>query len=161
MSTQSRGVTLRQLTLQESMNIAAGVRPVVGWTEDFPQRGDIAATRYTSSQLDTAALPWSASWLIIANDLAVGTIGFKGEPRDGELVVGYGVVPSWQRRGVATSALAQLLDLVREYRMAITAETAVENVASQHVVKNLGFTKVDRRENEDGEVIVWRREPLA
>jgi RimJ/RimL family protein N-acetyltransferase len=155
-------VTLRQLSLQESMDIAAGVRPVDGWADDFPQRGDVAATRYTSSLTDTEALPWSASWLIVANGLAVGTIGFKGGPLHGVLEVGYGVAPSWQRRGVATSAIAQLLDVVDDHGLPVVAETASSNVASQHVVKNAGFTEVERRmTDQDGELIVWRRDPPA
>ena len=120
-------VALRQLSLQQSMDISAGVRPRAGWADDFPQRGDIAATRYTSSASDTERFPWSASWLIIVNGLVAGTIGFKGAPLRGELEVGYGVVPSLQGRGVATHSLGQLLELVREYP--VTAETASWNVA--------------------------------
>jgi RimJ/RimL family protein N-acetyltransferase len=153
------GVSLRQLSLQESMDIAAGVRPLVGWADDFPQRGDHAATRYTSHLRDSDSLPWSASWLIVAEGLVVGTIGFKGAPQNGVLEVGYGVAPSSQGRGVATQALAQLLDVVREHDLLITAETAAWNVASQRVVTKNGFTEIDRRvTDEDGDVIVWRRE---
>jgi hypothetical protein len=67
-------VALRQLSLQQSMDISAGVRPRAGWADDFPQRGDIAATRYTSSASDTERFPWSASWLIIVNGLVAGTL---------------------------------------------------------------------------------------
>ncbi len=155
-------VALRQLSIQESMDISAGVRPQRGWAEDFPQRGDLAATRYTSSLADVELLPWSASWLILVNGLVAGTIGFKGAPADEELEVGYGVVPSLQRRGVATRALAQLLELVREYDLRIKAETLAWNVASQRVVEKMGFVEVGRRgTNDGGELIVWRREPSA
>jgi RimJ/RimL family protein N-acetyltransferase len=152
-------VILRQLTLQESMDIAAGRRPPVGWADDFPQRGDVAATRYTSSRADTERLAWSASWLIVANGLVAGTIGFKGAPRNGELEIGYGVVPSMQRRGAAANALAQLLDVVKDDGLSITAKTAAWNIASQRVVEKAGFTRVERRmTDDDGEVTVWRRE---
>jgi RimJ/RimL family protein N-acetyltransferase len=163
MSEEARvDVTLRQLSLQESMDIAAGVRPLMGWADDFPQRGDHAATRYTSYVTDTDALPWSASWLIVADGLVVGTIGFKGGPVNGELEVGYGVVPSHQRRGVATNALARLLDVVGERGLPITAETAAENIASQRVVTKNGFKETERRTtDQDGELIVWRRELVA
>jgi RimJ/RimL family protein N-acetyltransferase len=152
-------VVLRQLSLQESMDISAGVRPATGWANDFPQRGDVAATRYTSSLAGTERLPWSASWLIVANGLVAGTIGFKGAPDHGEVEVGYGVVPSLQGRGIATSALTQLLDIVGDHDLRIKAETAAWNVASQQVVLKAGFVEVERRmTNEDGELIVWRRE---
>jgi len=152
-------VVLRQLSLQESMDISAGVRPATGWADDFPQRGDVAATRYTSLA-GVERLPWSASWLIVANGLVAGTIGFKGAPVHDEVEVGYGVVPSLRGRGLATSALTQLLDVVREHDLRIKAETAAWNVASQQVVLKAGFVEVERRmTNEDGELIVWRREP--
>jgi RimJ/RimL family protein N-acetyltransferase len=153
-------ITLRQLTLQESMDISAGVRPSVGWADDFPQRGDVAATRYTLSTSDTESLPWSASWLIIVNGLVAGTIGFKGAPQHGELEVGYGVVPSLQGRGVATQALGRLLELVKNYP--VIAETAAWNVASQRVVKKMGFTEVARRTTEeDDELVAWRLQRSA
>ena len=115
-------VTLRQLTVKESMDISAGVRPLVGWVDDFPQRGDIAATRYTSFVADAETEPWSASWLILVDGLVAGTIGFKGGPVKGELEVGYGVAPTRQGLGVATRALSQLLDRVKDYP--VTAVTA-------------------------------------
>src|SRR5271154_1612782 len=146
-------ITLRQLSLQESMDISAGLRPSVGWADDFPQRGDVAATRYTSPLADTERLPWSASWLIVVNGLVAGTIGFKGAPRQGELEVGYGVAPSLQGRGAATYSLGQLLTSVQDYL--VTAETASWNVASQRVVQKNGFGEIERRTTEDdGELIV-------
>jgi RimJ/RimL family protein N-acetyltransferase len=156
MSEDSRiDVALRQLSLQESMDISAGLRPHAGWAEDFPQRGDVAATRYTSSLADTEGLPWSASWLILVDGRVAGTIGFKGAPVNHELEVGYGVVPSLQGRGAATQALGQLLELIKDYP--VTAETASWNVASQRVVQKNGFTEIARRTTlEDGELIVWR-----
>jgi RimJ/RimL family protein N-acetyltransferase len=151
-------VVLRQITSKDSMDIAAGVRPSTGWARDFPQPGDVAATRYTSPRLEEESHPWSASWLIIADDVVVGTIGFKGEPVANELEVGYGVAPSARRRGVASEALRQLLDSVAGHGYLIKAETAAWNVGSQHVVQKLGFTEVGRRRSEeDGDLIIWRR----
>jgi RimJ/RimL family protein N-acetyltransferase len=148
-------VNLRQLTVQESMDIGAGVRPLVGWADDFPQRGDTAATRYTSFNVGTEIRPWTASWLILVDGLVAGTIGFKGAPRQGDLEVGYGVVPSLQGRGVATQSLAQLLELVKDFP--VIAETASWNVASQRVLEKVGFAELARRmTDEDGELIVWR-----
>ncbi|MFY9782431.1 MAG: GNAT family N-acetyltransferase [Acidimicrobiales bacterium] len=151
-------VSIRQVSVQEAMDIGAGVRPRTGWARDFPQEGDVAGMRYASAGPTGEPLPWSAPWLISVDDVVVGTIGFKGEPVAQELEVGYGVVPSCRRRGVATAALGQLLDTVSDHGFVIKAETAAWNVGSQHVVKKLEFIEVGRRRSdEDGELIVWRR----
>jgi RimJ/RimL family protein N-acetyltransferase len=153
-------VSLRQVSVQEAMDISAGVRPPTGWARDFPQEGDVAGMRYASARQTRDIQPWSAPWLIIVDDVVVGTIGFKGDPVVHELEVGYGVVPSCRRRGVATAALSQLLDSVSDQGFLIKAETASWNVGSQHVVKKVGFAEVGRRKSdEDGELIVWRRTP--
>ena len=102
--------------------------------------------------------PWSVQWLIIADGVVAGTIGFKGAPVANELEVGYGVVPTFRRRGVASEALRQLLDSVSGRGLAVKAETASWNVGSQHVVTKLGFSEVARRMSAtDGELIIWRR----
>ncbi|MGC2175960.1 MAG: GNAT family N-acetyltransferase, partial [Acidimicrobiales bacterium] len=81
-----------------------------------------------------------------------------GEPIDNRLEVGYGVVPSRCGRGIATTALATLLTMLDGRALTIRAETAKWNVASQMVLRHLGFMEIARRvENNDGELIVWER----
>jgi RimJ/RimL family protein N-acetyltransferase len=151
-------VSLRAASAKDIEDIGAGMRPATGWARDFPQRGDVAATQYALKQATGENFPWSVQWLIIADSVVAGTIGFKGEPVANELEVGYGVAPSFRRRGVASEALRQLLETVSGRGLAVKAETASWNVGSQHVVKKLGFSEVGRRMSEaDGELIMWRR----
>ena len=104
-------VTLRSMTAFEASDIAAGNRPSEGWAADFPGDGDVIAARYFRAT-STLAEPWRASWLILVEGVASGTVGFKGEPVKGWLEVGYGVVPAHRGRGVATTAVAKLLAMV-------------------------------------------------
>jgi RimJ/RimL family protein N-acetyltransferase len=150
-------VVLRQVEVIESNNITDGVRPAAGWAEDFPARGDLAAMRMARLPLEPDE-PWSAQWLIVVDDIVSGTIGFKGAPRANEVEIGYGVVPSRQRRGVATAALSQLLGLITGRSLDVCAETAMWNEASQLVLRHAGFLQVgQRREADDSELLVWRR----
>jgi RimJ/RimL family protein N-acetyltransferase len=150
-------VVLRQVEVIESSNITEGVRPAAGWADDFPARGDLAAMRMARLPLEPDE-PWSAQWLIVVDGIVSGTIGFKGAPRANEVEIGYGVVPSRQRRGVATAALSQLLALIAGRSLDVCAETATWNEASQLVLRHAGFQQVDqRREADDSELLVWRR----
>ena len=150
-------VTLRALTPREASDITAGNRPPAGWSEDFPGDGDMIAARYTRGE-STVEEPWHSSWLILVDGLASGTVGFKGEPVDNRLEVGYGVVPSRRGYGVATVALEQLLTMLEGRDLTIRAETTTSNVASQMVLRHLGFEEVARRvEVDDGELIIWER----
>jgi RimJ/RimL family protein N-acetyltransferase len=151
----NESVTLRTMTALEASNITAGNRPSEGWSSDFPGEGDLIAARYFRD-ISTAAEPWRASWLILVDGLASGTVGFKGEPVQRQLEVGYGVVPSQQHRGVATTAVATLLAMLEGRGLSVRAETAAWNIASQSVLRRLSFEEVARRDTaEDGALIVW------
>jgi len=148
-------VTLRSMTAGEASDIAAGNRPRVGWADDFPGDGDIIAARYFRAT-STALEPWRASWMILVDGVASGTIGFKGEPLMNELEVGYGVVPSQRQRGVATTALAKLLTMVEGRGLSVRAETSASNIASHSVLRHLSFEEVAHRdEAHEGPLIVW------
>jgi [ribosomal protein S5]-alanine N-acetyltransferase len=157
MSTPNESVTLQALTPRGASDITAGNRPPEGWSEDFPGEGDVIAARYTRGE-STVEEPWHSSWLIVVDGLASGTVGFKGEPVDNRLEVGYGVVPSRRGQGVASAALKQLLTMLDGRDLTIRAETATWNVASQIVLRRLGFLEIARRaDSNDDELIIWER----
>lgn|GEM_PF-6594641 len=153
-------VSIRQLTIDEAGSIVEGRRPERGWASDFPAEGDVTSTRYATFSASSVHEPWHAPWLILLDGLVVGTLGFKGEPVVDILEVGYSVVPSVQRRGVATRALAQLLDQVRGRGITVKADTAKWNTASQSVLRHLHFTEIEGPHGDGGEndtVIFWQR----
>src|ERR1700733_2915637 len=127
-------VSLRSMTAFEASDITAGNRPREGWSDDFPGEGDVIAARYFRAT-STLAEPWRASWLILVDGVVSGTVGFKGEPRDKWLEVGYGIVPSQRHHGVATTALAKLLAMLEGRGLSVRAETDTSNVASQSVLR--------------------------
>ena len=82
-------------------------------------------------------------------DFAVSTIAY--------FFVGYGIADSRQGRGHATGAVTALLPIVRAAGFdGLTAETGVDNRASQIVLERNGFTRTgERTDPEDGDLYLW------
>jgi RimJ/RimL family protein N-acetyltransferase len=151
-------VSLRQVGPHDVLDIVERRRPTVGWAPDFPTDTDIEVARRVSPTPEANYEPWSSPWLIVCDDVVAGMLGFKGPPARGAIEVGYGVVPSCQRRGIATAALGALLELLSPFELDVRAETAAWNVASQCVLRRNGFVECSRIATlDDGELIEWRR----
>ena len=86
----------------------------------------------------------------------LGTCGFKGEPKDGAVEIGYGVSPRHRSRGVATAAVREMLRIAFENdsKVKVFAEVDVDNHASTRVVRKLGFAVTGNRTDEDNERMV-------
>lgn len=100
-----------------------------------------------------------SAWMIVEDREVVGLCSVIRVPQDGDVHIGYGVAPSRQRRGATTRAIAALLAWGRrDPRVAsISAETSVENLASQRVLERNGFVRTGERiDPEDGPLICWQ-----
>lgn len=103
------------------------------------------------------ALGGDVAWLVVAEGEAVGMISFT-RPHDGKRPeIGYGIADSRQGRGHATGAVTALLPIVRAAGFdGLTAETGVDNRASQIVLERNGFTRTgERTDPEDGDLYLW------
>jgi len=102
-----------------------------------------------------------AAWMMIENGEIVGLLS-PTQPlnaADRSLHIGYGVAPTRRGRGVATRAVADLVAWARtdDRVHALTAETSVDNLASQTVLARNGFQIVGERvDDEDGPLLMWR-----
>jgi RimJ/RimL family protein N-acetyltransferase len=77
----------------------------------------------------------------------VGSIGYKGPPIDGVVEIGYSVVPSWQRRGLATEACRALIESAwRRGAGTVVAHTLEGLEPSIGVLRKLGFAPADSLE---------------
>jgi RimJ/RimL family protein N-acetyltransferase len=112
--------------------------------------------------LATPAL-WCVPFLIVSTSRAtvVGACGFKTAPVDGRVEISYGLARAERGRGVATSAIGQLLEraaasgLVKE----VVAHIVPGNVASSRLAARLGFTPEGLLADTDGEQVmrwIWR-----
>jgi RimJ/RimL family protein N-acetyltransferase len=131
---------LRPLDLAEARCVAACV-PGAGsaWAPGYPAVGDVLAA---GGYLEYRAVagdprPFGRYQLIRALDgLAIGGAGFHGPPdEDGEVEVGYGVIPAVRRNGYATEALRGLLEFAAARGVAVVRGTADRaNEESQRVM---------------------------
>lgn len=102
-----------------------------------------------------------SAWMMVEDGEIVGLISPTQplDPADRSLLIGYGVAPTRQGQGAATRAVADLVAWARDDDrvLALTAETSVDNPASQTVLARNGFQRVGEREDvEDGPLICWR-----
>ena len=99
---------------------------------------------------------------MIADDRLVGTTGFFGPPDEaGEVEIGYSVCRSERRRGIATSAVAELCALAIAGGCAsIRARTTADNVGSISVLEHNGFSESARVTGDDGVINVEFRRLL-
>jgi RimJ/RimL family protein N-acetyltransferase len=141
------------LTDAEAEAILQGRREGRPWSPGYPTPGDV----------ETAAWPaptdprWRTLQLVErATGLVIGAIGCHGAPEGGIVEIGYGIAEETRGRGLATEAVAALVEFLEaqpEVRT-VRAATDADNVPSQRVLERCGFVAVAR----DDEVIAWRRE---
>jgi RimJ/RimL family protein N-acetyltransferase len=133
-------------TLAEYTDIRDKVRGDHLWAEDYPTEGDVVMARLVlaAGEPPTSQNPLGPLQVVLEETgLAIGGIGFKGEPDDqGAIEIGYGLAPSAQGNGLATEAVLCLIDLARRLGLsALTAETDADNIASRRVLEKAGFTR--------------------
>ncbi len=133
-----------ELAGPERLAAALGATLPADWP---PEHHDADVLRFTRERLteDPAADGW---WLhdVVGRDgdVLVGTCGLKGPPDGGTVEVGYSVVPSWRRRGIATEAVRGLLDVARARgATAAVAHTLPHLAPSIGVLEGLGFAPAE------------------
>ena len=116
-----------------------------------PEHHDADTLRFW---LEAIAQAGAAGWwlrYVLSRDTArpelVGTVSYKGPPTEGTVEIGYSVVPSWQRRGVATEASRALIESARERgATTVIAHTLPHLEPSIGVLRKLGFAEAESPE---------------
>src|ERR1700722_1805454 len=126
--------------------VATKAGPTDVWAHDFPFEGDVVAAGFflQASAVHGEQRPFGFYRIDRLSDgQAVGGIGFKGQPVGGCVEIGYGLAPSAGGHGYAAEAVAGLLTVAADRGLAqVTAETALDNVASQRTLIRAGFHHV-------------------
>ena len=97
---------------------------------------------------DSLRRPGAAGWWLhyalrirSGSSTVVGSVGYKGPPKDGVVEIGYSVVPSWQRQGLATEACRALIESAwRRGTEVVVAHTLEGLEPSIGVLRKLGFS---------------------
>jgi RimJ/RimL family protein N-acetyltransferase len=116
------------------------------WAADFPFDGDVGAAGMFlhASAAHGEQSPFGYFRVTRLSDgQAIGGVGFKGQPEGGCVEIGYGLVPSARGHGYAAEAVIALLPLAARHGVSkVTADTTLDNVASQRTLVRAGFTRV-------------------
>ncbi|AJT41890.1 GNAT family N-acetyltransferase [Psychromicrobium lacuslunae] len=122
------------------------------WAEDYPLADELDALRFflASPALSDHHQAFGLYSVHDERGRAVGGIGFFGPPdEEARVTIGYGIVPSARRRGYAAGAVAELLDIARQYGVQLVqAVTDVDNIPSQRVLLGAGFRELRRDEQQ-------------
>ena len=88
------------------------------------------------------------SWVMDIDDVIIGTIGAY-DYHDGQIEVGFSVVPGWQGRGLATEAMRKVLEYLTENEgiPRVTAWCAAENVGSKRVLEKAGMRLISEEKS--------------
>jgi [ribosomal protein S5]-alanine N-acetyltransferase len=146
-------LALRPITGDEVSAVLAGQRRS-DWAVDFPAEGD----QVIAGLLARTGLPADddarrfGHRLVVERDgsSVIGGVGFFGPPQDGEVEIGYGIVPSRQRRGYATEAVrAMVADVLQiDAVRTVTANVDLDNPASVRVLEKSGLTLCARNQEQ-------------
>lgn len=130
--------------------------PHDAWAPDFPFEGDvIGATMFLRATIAHGDQRPFGHYVIItsADGRAIGGIGFKGQPHDGAVEIGFGLAPSGRGNGFAAEAVRGLVNLARGRGLSrIVADTDRHNLASQRTLERAGFTQT----GTDGALLLYQ-----
>ena len=145
---RTRRLQLHAIDVAEAERIAArSAGPADAWADDFPFEGDVGAVggflRATAGSGDQRPFGYYTITRL-ADGLAIGGVGFKGQPDDGWVEVGYGLVPSARGNGYAAEAVVALLSVAARHGLSrVIANTTPDNFASQRTLIRAGFRLVN------------------
>jgi RimJ/RimL family protein N-acetyltransferase len=133
-----------------AIDVAEGIRivarrpgPADAWADDFPFEGDVGAVGgfLRASAASGEQRPFGYYRITrLADGLAVGGIGFKGQPDGGYVEIGYGLAPSARGQGYAAEAVVALLAVAADQGVPkVIADTTLDNIASQRTLIRAGF----------------------
>ncbi len=108
---------------------------------ETPEQLELRHKRYVAAAGSDTAYIYKA---VLPDGVAVGGVNFWDREWNGVPVyeMGWGVLPEYQGRGIASAAVAQTVDLARatKRRHAIHAFPSVENGPSNAICRKAGFT---------------------
>ena len=132
-----------------------GVMVAEDWA-GFPEALPVIRAGY---EKHPQAQRWGALFFVEPNARAlVGLGGFKGPPSaDGVVEIGYAIAPAFQKQGLATDAVAQMLQraFAEPVIQAVDAHTLGERNGSTRVLEKSGFEKI-AEVVDPGEGVVWQ-----
>jgi ribosomal-protein-alanine N-acetyltransferase len=135
------------LTGPGALAVALAATVPDNWPPDLYDRGATEwALRYVEEH--PVQVLWGMYYVIDpaapGGPAVAGIVGFKGQPQDGTVELGYSILPQFRRRGYASEAVGALVELAFAHEEVdrIAAQTLPELSASIAVLERSGFVFV-------------------
>jgi RimJ/RimL family protein N-acetyltransferase len=130
-----------ELDGHEHLAAALGAELPVDWP---PEYHDADTLRFWREQLSRRGQEgWWLYYVLLTDSvrpILVGNVSYKGPPEAGVVEIGYSVVPSWRRRGLATEASHALIEASWDHGVEVViAHTFADLEPSLGVLRKLGF----------------------
>jgi RimJ/RimL family protein N-acetyltransferase len=131
-----------ELDGHERLAEVLGVRVPADWP---PEHHDNATLTFWSDQLSRPeAAGWWLHYAVLhqspVGPALVGSVGYKGPPKGGVVEIGYSIVPSYQRQGLATEACQALIESAWSRGADVIIAHTLEGLEpSLGVLRKLGF----------------------
>jgi RimJ/RimL family protein N-acetyltransferase len=130
------------------------------FSEESRQAIGIKTTRMLLA--DPELHPWYTYFLLVRKEdlRAMGVAGFKGAPSSaGAVELGYAIYEGYRNQGYMTEAVRALITWAFEHKECrrVTAETLIDNHASQNVLKKSGLSLERVLEN----MVYWKIDRTA
>lgn len=119
------------------------------------------AFRWTLDKLNTgwASKEWLAYLPVLKESNALaGSCGYKGNPKDGMVEIGYEIAEQFRGQGLATELVKALVEqaLLSKDVTYVQAHTLAAENESGSVLKNCGMQKMEELEDpDDGKIWRW------
>ncbi len=119
----------------------------------------VAGLPWHLEAIERGEQPWRIR-LMIADERVVGSINLKGPPADGDVEIGWGLIPSARGFGYATEAAAAVIAwaFAQPGVTRVTATIPEDNASSLRVAQQLGMTATDEIRRE---LRVWQLLPVV
>jgi RimJ/RimL family protein N-acetyltransferase len=104
-------------------------------------------------------LPW-VGYFVMRDEKIVGSCGFVGRPKDGDVEIAYWTFKEFEGQGIASFACQELVSIAHkaDQGVRVTAKTAPENNASTKILEKNGFVfKEIVQDHEIGDAWLWIR----
>lgn len=134
----TRRLVLRPFTLAYARDVLDGsASGPPRWAAAYPLDDEVGLLRLLV-EAGTEPAGWGPWQVVDRRNRAIGGIGFLGGPdEDGEVEVGFGLVPTVRGAGLAAEALVALIGWAGDHGARVVhGTTTVDNVASQRTMIN-------------------------
>lgn len=136
--------------LERQLNCSYKAEPIEGFFRKIVE-GQAVLTEENASEYY-----WHSFWFLIrrSDRVVVGSADFKAGPNEnGEVEIGYGLGKEFEGNGYMTEAVRAMCAWAKAQSVVsrIVAETDLDNIPSQNILKRCGFTETRR-----GDSVWWR-----